>query len=222
MLACAPFARQLRLRVAAPAPLGARLFSLAVSGRPSELTELAMDRNIPRAATQPEATGWDEKRSVEELYRRYAPWLGAMLRRRFGRKIEAEAEDVVQETYARLAPYDPASIERPQALLMKVASNLALDLLRRRSVRGRHAHQEQLNALLSNAATPEGLLLVKEAILTIPEPYKDVFVLRRFHGLSYEEISTRSGLTVKSIEWRLSKAAAHCVKYLAASVEEHR
>ena len=55
-------------------------------------------------------------------------------------------------------------------------------------------------------------LVVKETILSIPEPYRDVFVLSRFDGLTYEEIAARCGLSVKSVEWRLSKAVSHCLK----------
>jgi RNA polymerase sigma factor (sigma-70 family) len=113
----------------------------------------------------------------------------------------------------RLAPHDPSEIQRPQALLMRVASNLAKDLLRRRAVRHRHLQTLQdggsVNAM--GAATPLEDLLTKEAILSIPEAYRDVFILSRFQGLTYEEIATRCGLSVKAVEWRLGKAIAHCV-----------
>lgn len=168
-----------------------------------------MDTKLPRVATQPES-GWDERDDLDQLYRRYAPWLAAMLRRRFGKGIEADADDLVQETYARLAPHDAAEIHRPRAMLMRVASNLAKDLLRRRAVRARHAQQAQGAPEDEPVASSAlDILLVKEAILAIPEPYRDVFVLRRFHGLTYEEIATRCGLTVKGVEWRLARAIAH-------------
>lgn len=165
-----------------------------------------MDRKIPRVATQPEGD-WDDRDDLEGLYRRYGPWLGAMLRRRFGRKIDADAEDLVQETYARLAPSDTSDIQSPKALLMHVASNLAKDLLRRRAVRARHVEQVlQEPDVAQTAASALDVLLVKEAIFQIPQPYLDVFILRRFHGMSYEQIATRCGLTVKSVEWRLARA----------------
>jgi len=168
-----------------------------------------MDPKLPRVATQPEG-GWDERDDLDQLYRRYAPWLGAMLRRRFGQGIDADADDLVQETYARLVPQDAAEIQRPRAMLMRVASNLAKDLLRRRAVRARHVQQGQTTPEDEQvAASALDILLVKEAILAIPEPYRDVFVLRRFHGLTYEEIATRCGLTVKGVEWRLARAIAH-------------
>lgn len=170
-----------------------------------------MDRKIPRAATQPEG-GWDERDDLDQLYRRYAPWLAAMLRRRFGRGIEADADDLVQETYARLAPQDATRIERPQALLMRVASNLARDLLRRRAVRARHAWSLQNGPDIERTAESAlDILLAKEAILAIDERYLDVFVLRRFHGLTYEQIAARCGLTVKSVEWRLARAVEQAI-----------
>ena len=170
-----------------------------------------MDPTLPRVATQPK-TDWDERRDLDQLYRLYAPWLVAMLRKRFGRGIEADAEDVVQETYVRLAPHDPEQIRRPQALLMRVASNLAKDLMRRRAVRGRHLRSVQNSPSQDPSVTlPGDELLVKELILSIPKTYRDVFVLSRFEGLTYEEIATRCGLSVKSVEWRLGKAIAHCM-----------
>lgn len=170
-----------------------------------------MERKIPQAATRPEAA-WNDASGLDVLYRRHAKWLAAMLRRRFGRGFDAEADDIVQETYARLAAQDRV-IHQPQALLMRVASNLARDVLRRRAVRGRHADD------ILSGPSPESLLagalddlMLKETILSIPEPYRDVFVLSRFDGLTYEEIATRCGLSVKSVEWRLSKAVSHCLK----------
>ena len=167
---------------------------------------------VRKAVTEPE-TDWVEEDSLDVLYRRYAPWLGAMLRKQFGKSLEAETDDLVQETYARLAPTGTAGIRQPQALLMRVASNLARDVLRRRAVRGRFAQETQsAPPPAATIADPLDDLLLKEALLSIPEPYRDVFVLSRFGGLTYEEIATRCGLSIKSVEWRLSKAIAHCTR----------
>lgn len=170
-----------------------------------------MDHKLPRVATQPEG-GWDKRDDLDGWYRLYAARLRAALRRQFGRGIEADADDLVQETYARLSAHDLGEIHRPQALLMRVASNLARDLLRRRGVRNRHAQEVQAGGGDAPAASLVEELVLKEAILSIPEPYREVFVLSRFAGLTYEEIATRCGLSVKSVEWRLTKAIAHCAR----------
>jgi RNA polymerase sigma-70 factor (ECF subfamily) len=170
-----------------------------------------MDSNLPRVAPQPDGS-WAERDAMEELYRLCAPRVAAKLRRRFGRGIEADADDLVQETYARLVSQNPADIRRPMALLMRVATNLANDLLRRRAVRGRYADYVQAgHSQDTSQSSPMDDLLLKETIQSIPEAYQQVFVLSRFHGLTYEEIATRCGLSVKAVEWRLSKAIAHCL-----------
>lgn len=174
------------------------------------MTERSMNRNLQRAATRPDDGG--EGATLDELYRRHAPWLGAMVRKQFGGRLGAEADDVVQETYARLAPHAAGRIRSPQALLMRIASNLAKDLLRRRAVRGRHVEQSAPAPDCAVGGDALSDLLIKEMILSMPEQYRDVFVLSRFHGMTYEEIATRCGLTIKSVEWRLSRAIAHCVK----------
>ena len=170
-----------------------------------------MDQKIPQTATQPEAA-WNDTPGLDVLYRRHAKWLAAMLRRRFGHGFDTEADDIVQETYARLAAR-PDVIHEPQALLTRMASNLARDVLRRRTVRGSHVDAVLRGPLPASVlASALDDLMTKEIILSIPEPYRDVFILSRFDGLTYEEIATRCGLSVKSVEWRLSKAVSHCLK----------
>lgn len=48
----------------------------------------------------------------------------------------------------------------------------------------------------------------------MPEKERHVFLLNRFSGLSYPEIAARLGISVKTVESRMSKALAHCVALL--------
>jgi RNA polymerase sigma factor (sigma-70 family) len=145
-----------------------------------------------------------------ELYRRYAGWLLRLLKARFGE----DADDLVQETYIRMRRYDGKVVVHPKALLIKVASHVAYDERRKASAQGR-SRQIRLEDLSAGAGPSclddqTQLLLLKQVILSIPLTYRDVFVLSRFAGLSYEEIAERLGLSVKTVEWRMSKALAHC------------
>lgn len=162
----------------------------------------------------------DEPRrsSVDGLYRRYAPWLMAMLRRRFGRAI-SDPEDVVQETYLRLATYSEARpIRHPQALLMRVADNLAKDRLRR------DASATRSSAALAAAIPVEAValateqdtaVLLKQIVLSIPQPYRDTFVLSRYGGLTHAQIAQHCGVSINTVEWRMAQALSFCAARLA-------
>jgi RNA polymerase sigma factor (sigma-70 family) len=157
--------------------------------------------------------------TIEHLYRDHSPWLRRALRRRFGAAVFEIAEDLVQETYLRLAPRKVVvAIHRPRALLMRIASNLALDHFRRRRVDARAIERARLGAATTpsahQSAEPFAVLELSEAILGLPEPLRDVFVLSRFSGLTYEEIGDHFGLSVKTVEWRMSRALALCVEAL--------
>ena len=161
----------------------------------------------------------DETGGLDALYRRYSAWLDGALRRRFGAAIAPFAEDVVQETYVRVAPYQAAGVIRhPRAFLLRVASNITRDHLRlekrRLASSGAAAPAEPLVAESHQGAEQMAALQLKEIILSLPAPYRDVLVLSRFGGLTYEEIAHHCGLSVKTVEWRMKKALAFCARRL--------
>jgi RNA polymerase sigma-70 factor (ECF subfamily) len=149
---------------------------------------------------------------LERHYRAHAGWLGRTLRFRFGAGAE-EAEDLVQESYLRMARYaDGDHDRRPRALLLAIARNLLRD--HRRSAAWRHGAQVQ-RALEPGEILPvepdqAEQLLLKQIILGMPALYRDVFLLSRFSAMSYTDIARHLGLSVKTVEWRMTKALEHC------------
>lgn len=166
-----------------------------------------------RVADKPLAS--ERARMLDRLYRRYAGWLARALAVRL-RTTPLEIDDIVQETYVRMSRYADADAERhPQSLLLRIAVNLARDQMRRNAVRGKPeaANDETMPELAVAADQHEGALL-KQAILALPPIYRDVFVLSRFTGLTYEEIASHVGVSVKTVEWRMGKALAMCAECL--------
>ena len=146
---------------------------------------------------------------LEQLYRSYAGTLVARLRRRFGADA---AEDIVQEAFIKIGRYGAvAPVRSPKALITRIAINLGLDQAR--------GQADQLTVDLDALGTrPEGCvaadqtetLLLKQIILELPKPLQDVFILQRFGGMTYAEIARHCGVSVKTVEWRMSKALALC------------
>jgi RNA polymerase sigma-70 factor (ECF subfamily) len=143
---------------------------------------------------------------LADLYRRYAGWLAQRLRRRFGAEA---ADDLIQETWLRLAPLPHLEhVRHPRALLLRIATNIAIDGGRRRARERLFTARDSVPA--AECAVQHDALLLKQVILSLSQPLRDVFVLSRFGGLTYDEIAVRLGLSVKTVEWRMSKALAHC------------
>jgi RNA polymerase sigma-70 factor (ECF subfamily) len=142
---------------------------------------------------------------IEQIYRDHSNWLVAFLKRRFGPQ---DAEDLAQEAYARAVSARPL-IRNPRAFLAQVALNAARDLARRRAARPVLLSDDSAQKPISAASQTEALHL-KQIILALPPKLQEVFLLSRFGGLTYEEIAHHCGISVKTVEGRMTKALAMC------------
>jgi RNA polymerase sigma-70 factor (ECF subfamily) len=138
------------------------------------------------------------------LYRRYAAWLDRRLRARVSPQ---DAEDVVQETYIRIAPYADGGIRHPKAFLLKVALNLVRDG-GRRDARRNSVDQPAVPDI--EAPSQYDQVLLGQIVRSMPVLYRDVFVLSRFDGMTYPEIAEMLDVSIKTVEWRMSKALEYC------------
>ena len=159
--------------------------------------------------TDTEQLGAEGQDGLGRLYRQYAPWLGRRLRGRIGADAAA---DVVQETYIRAAPYVLSNIRHPKAFLLRIALNLLSDE-RRRDAR-QQRFRETAPPPDSEAASQFDATVLTEIIRAMPALYRDVFVLNRFGGMTYPEIAQSFGISVKTVEWRMSRALEYCASRL--------
>ncbi|WP_414661736.1 RNA polymerase sigma factor [Horticoccus sp. 23ND18S-11] len=149
--------------------------------------------------------------------------LRAYLRGRFPTLVDVD--DLVQETYARLLrarAVGRASLTR--AYLFVTARNAALDQLRRTrpvSIDGlaeidRLAVVEEGPNAAESASHDQELELLAEAIATLPQRCREIFVLRRFHDLSHREIARRLGIAENTVNAHLVTGMLRCRDYLRA------
>jgi RNA polymerase sigma factor (sigma-70 family) len=150
-----------------------------------------------------------EPSEIDQIYRTHGSWLIAFLRRRFGQQ---DAEDLAQETYVR-AVSARGQIRNPRAFLARVALNAATDQIRRRKARPVLVRDDAGAPAITQASQAEAIFL-KEVIQTLPPRLQRVFILSRFGGLTYEEIARRCGISVKTVESRMTKALAMCTALL--------
>ncbi len=155
---------------------------------------------------------------LEEKFRRLSPWLERTLRYRYGGTTDVE--DIVQESFLRLARYAPERRRLyPQALLLRIAGNLARDRHRQALARGHGRHvpidsPSFADSLLATPADQHAQIAIKQAIMNLAPPLRDVFMLARFTPMTHAEIAARLGISTKTVEWRMSKAMALCLAEL--------
>jgi RNA polymerase sigma-70 factor (ECF subfamily) len=147
---------------------------------------------------------------LQSRFRQQVRWLERLAHRIAGRANP----DLAQETWARkLAAEAEAEARHPRAFLATIARRIAIDEARKVRTRGGLAlAYDDLpeHALPWASPDQETAVLLKQIILGLPPLYRDVFILNRFVGLTYAEIARRQGVSVKTIEYRMSRALALC------------
>lgn len=134
-----------------------------------------------------------------------------------------DIEDVVQEAYLRAYDAEKKNeIDQPKAFLFRIARNIALNELKKKSRRltdyvenydEPHVKHES-PTLEDEIGAQQHIGLYCEAIASLPVQCRRVFLLRKTHGLQHKEIASRLGLTLSSVEKHLRKGAIACQAYI--------
>lgn len=151
---------------------------------------------------------------------------------------DAEAEDVVQETYVRAAEHLSSfrGDARLSTWLSRIALNEALMRLRRaRPTTGIDqidgaVHRQDAEVIMfpgispsvdpeSDAARAEIGRLIERAVDRLPEPFRLVFVLRDIEGMSVEETALHLDLRPVTVRTRLFRARLLLRKSLDKSLK---
>jgi len=124
------------------------------------------------------------------------------------------SEELVQEVFVNLwENRDSLSIENSlKSYLLKTVQNRCIDWLRHLNVRSKYAALILDKPVLSDNNT-EDYILHSElelnfsiAVKKLPAEYAEVFTMSRVELLTYKEISQKLGVSVRTVEVRVSKA----------------
>ena len=140
-----------------------------------------------------------------------------------------DIEDIVQETYLRAyhAEQDSSrankAIEYPKAFLFQIAKNIALTELSKKSRKiTDYIEDVELSLVMDSGSTTEQELearehidLICEAVTTMPERRQHIYLMRKVHGASHQEIAESLGISISAVEKHLLKAMLTCRNHLA-------
>lgn len=152
-----------------------------------------------------------------ELVQRYERRLLHTMVRAVGDR--ADAEELTQEAFVRayfaLPSYDPQFAF--STWLFRIAFNLSINH-RKKQGRERSRFEEAkveppAGAAPGKIASPSGAAErgeladeIRDAIDQLPDDFREIFVMRHFHELSYKEICKATGLPMGTVKSRLIRA----------------
>lgn len=117
---------------------------------------------------------------------------------------EADAKDLLQELFARLAAQDlPEPLDNERAFLWRMAHNLAVDWLRRHGSRqsAETAATCQPGMGFHVEADPDAAEFgrqVQRALLALPTEQRSVAHLKLWEGLTFDEIAAAQGIPLNT------------------------
>ncbi|HVU32731.1 MAG TPA: RNA polymerase sigma factor [Opitutaceae bacterium] len=150
------------------------------------------------------------------------PMLRAWLIRRYS--AGAEVDDIVQEAYARLwRARQRGDVHSPKAFLFATARNLALDHARHHAVAAARPLvdcdaldvMDEAPAIPETVALNQELALLHQAIQSLPERCREIFTLRKIHGLSQKEIGERLHISEHTVSAQLTIGLHKCTEFFA-------
>jgi len=156
-----------------------------------------------------------DRSALDELHRRYWQAIWRFAGNYLG--DELLAEDVCQETLAKLLTVEdlPAGLVKPW--LYKVARNRCLDILRRHQ--RSPTHNRPIRTGFDAAAGTTGAhtryvrgerqALMRDVIAQMPEDYRSVLMLKHFENMTREEMAETLGVSEATIKGRLVRASEY-------------
>lgn len=167
----------------------------------------------------------DKQHLVQQSYSRYRD----DLRRYIGKLLSSpeDIEEILQETFLRVTRHPPTEEKKAKsrAYLFVIAANLVKDRLRKRLS---HSEQEHVSAdhvsLYTDLPGPENLAVSEQlkndllrGLKGLNHKYCQVFVMHRFLHLSHQDIAKKLGVSVRTVERRIS----YTVDHFRAQLREH-
>lgn len=146
--------------------------------------------------------------------RRWRPALLAYFMRRV--RSHAEAEDLTQEVFARLAGKDAGGDMPIDAYVFQIAANLLRDRARRQQVRTRYLEEhaaiegERIDALDPYRITAgrEAHAILLTGLARLPDRTRTIFILYRLENMTLDAIAETIGISKSAVKKHVMKAMA--------------
>ncbi|WP_434605370.1 RNA polymerase sigma factor [Pseudomonas sp. R1-7] len=133
------------------------------------------------------------------------------------------AEDLLQETYLRVTrALSERTVDHLEPFVFQTARNLALDHLRARRIQSRTLVDDVPQDVVNNVIAPQSsaedaahaermLERLNVSLQSLSPRQRQVFILSRLHGHSYQDIAQRLNVSLSTVQKELKLIMAICV-----------
>ena len=158
--------------------------------------------------------------AFESLFRKYYPVLCAYAHR----FVELDdVEDVVEDCMVWLWEKRESLVINTtlNQYLFSMVRHKALNVLTRKGIADKAAAwyfsslKDRSMMYIDQYQVEELKKRIQEGIQSLPESYRNAFVMHRFQGLSYKEIAEENNVSVKTIDYRIQQALKIMRKHLS-------
>ncbi|MBL4802481.1 MAG: sigma-70 family RNA polymerase sigma factor [Emcibacter sp.] len=155
---------------------------------------------------------------IASLYRDYNDVLVRYLTIRL--RSQQDAIEVAQEAYIRLIRRkNLQDIDCFQSFLFRTATNISIDLQRRRARQARNLANNKFLLGDIDEITPERalnarqtMIELRKALEELPPKCREAFMLYKFNNLGHAEIADQMGLSVSSIRKYIARGLTFCIQ----------
>lgn len=160
-----------------------------------------------------------DQEALNELIERYYDEVYRFLYRRMGNK--AAAEDVTQDTFIKFIKNLPYYKEKNKlkSFLFTIAINTSNDFFRRHKQETSLLSLDNIGEEITEEVTEdevlqkEEALIVRQAVLSLPDVQRDVIILRFYHNLKIKEIASVQKVPIPTVKTRLRRALKALKEY---------
>ena len=134
-----------------------------------------------------------------------------------------DVEDITQEAFLRAFAVERGrAIEQPKSFLFRIAKHLALSQLTSKARQitdylddsDDTSDQDTASSAEDEASAEQLLALHCEAVVSLSPQCRQVYLLRKVHGLSHKEIAAHLGIAVSTVEKHLLKGIEQCDRFV--------
>lgn len=151
-----------------------------------------------------------DQKAFDTLFRRYYPTLCA-----YGHRFVdlEDAEEIAQDSLLWIWENRESLIIESSlsSYLFKMIYRKAINKLEHidATQRANTRFYEEMQEMLQNTdfyQVEELTRRIKDAVATLPDSYREAFVMHRFRNMSYKEIAETLGVSPKTIDYRIQQA----------------